>query len=324
MRFKHLIYVFFISIFFHNVQSMTLKSLERIEKEFWENDCPKSSLSSKKKSKEAVTKIFDPKISFVPSGTINLSNMYKWEIVKHLDAVQATKLKARTSNNHTHKYDTSFDRSGNGDPNPELIAYEGRNFRFSLNYNGYFGTKQPGNFYFQELEKQPLTYNDCQGITLDNPDVKLLLLGEISRRHAYDPSRRGNQNLNNGYDEFKDLPVSLGLAMASKMIRSKQIELASFWEKPGAYHLYTGSKGEREVALFKLYEQYESNYLNDLSEDKKKELHLKNLLKEYFQLEEVDNNISFLFYEKEEQSTLDISRIAIEYVNDLMKRLHIE
>lgn len=127
-----------------------------------------------------------------------------------------------------------------------------------------------------------LTY-DTPVLNFDTPECQLLLLGEVSRRHAHDPLRADNPAYHNGYDLHRRLPVGLGLAMAHTLIDSGKMNIGDFWLKKRPYHIYTGKKdGQREGAIMKIYAEYKKTYMPSLSNEEEK-THLKNLMDIYFE-----------------------------------------
>ncbi|XP_065567686.1 uncharacterized protein LOC136031807 isoform X2 [Artemia franciscana] len=199
---------------------------------------------------------------------------------------------ARYTSNQANPYKTSFDNydPSKGDPSPENIHYKGEACTIYLNYDGSPSTKQPGNVYLKRInyEKQ-LSYHKADKIKLDMPGVELLLLIEISRRHAIDTCRRNNNGPLNGSDEFCDLPVGLGLAMANELISAGKIDLSDFWTKNKMYHLYSGEKDQREEAFKKLYEKFQECEMRDLSDTEKK-IRLLGLLESYFEVEHIEKS----------------------------------
>ncbi len=298
--------------------------LVKLEQEFWSG--LRLSATAKKGAKKAVQKILNPQVKVGPSEEIDFSDMKKWEIVKHLDLVQEKKHEARLKTSEQAKnlsklprtpdskskktvkiqplsktpnkiYKTSFNKDGSGDPSPEKISYGGLKFKISLNYDGSPYTKQPGNLCLipnGEFFTSPIRYDNANGINLDAPDVKLLLLTEISRRHAEDKCREGDEDLLGGLDEFHDLPVGLGLAMANELISKNEIRLHDFWIKGRTYHLYTGDKATREEAFEQLCEKYQQTYMQNFSEEKKK-ISLLDLLNRYFEVPEENLGLSEMF-----------------------------
>ncbi|KAK2701471.1 hypothetical protein QYM36_019876 [Artemia franciscana] len=258
--------------------------LGELEKRFWEG--LELSLNAKMEAEKAVRKIFDPQLKMGPSERIVFSHMKKWEIVKHLDYVQQKKHDARYTSNQANPYKTSFDNydPSKGDPSPENIHYKGEACTIYLNYDGNTKTEQPGNVYFKRIDNKQLSYDNADKIKLDMPGVELLLLIEISRRHAIDTCRRNNNGPLNGSDKFCDLPVGLGLAMANELISAGKIDLSDFWTKNKMYHLYTGLKDQREKAFEKLYEKFQECEMRDLSDTEKK-IRLLGLLESYFEVE---------------------------------------
>jgi hypothetical protein len=276
-----------------------LTKLSKLEKDFW--DSLKERRPHKEKTSGAVKNITDPKAPIAPSAEIDFTGMAKWEIVKHLDEVQEKKHSARDGKikeiegTPKKKYNTRYHRLGTGDPSPEKIKFQGRQFSMSFNYDGNPRTQQPGNFHFIENMKLPLVYTKSEGINIDNPDAQLLLLGEISRRHARDPIRKID-------DEFKDLPVGLGLAMASRLIEDNSMQLEAFWLKGHQYHMYSGDENQRKVAIFEIYKLYSQKYMNTFSEEEKDE-HLQILMETHFEVpsEDISEDFKNLFLSEEEQ-----------------------
>lgn len=276
-----------------------LAKLSKQEKQFWESCTSRGGY--KEKTSEAVKNITDPTAAIAPSGEIDFTGMAKWEVVKHLDEVQQKKHKAREdikgkSGTPKKEYKTKYHSSGTGDPSPEKIKFQGRQFSMSFNYDGNPRTQQPGNFHFIESKKAPLVYTKSEGINIDNPDAQLLLLGEISRRHARDPIRKID-------DEFKDLPVGLGLAMASRLIEDNSMQLRAFWVKGQKYHMYSGNESQRKAAILEIYKLYSQTYLTNVPEEEK-DGHLQILMETYFEapsedISEVFRNM-FLGEEEEE------------------------
>lgn len=276
------------------INENSINKLNKIENRFWNSI--KHEKSFGKEVAKAVRKIRDPNINISASEEINLTNHRKWEIVQHLDTVQQKKLNARLNNHPNKPYLTSYNRNGNGDPSPEKIFFRETKMTISLNYNGSPSTKQPGNNYFIEDQKKAITFNLINGIDLETPAVQILLLNEISRRHAYDPSRANSKELNEGYDEFKDLPIGLCLAMASQAIRENKLQLKDFWLKTGDYHPYTGDLLKRKQACLKIYDVYKRNFLNNLNEIEER-FALENLMYTYFEYphDELSKNLCKMF-----------------------------
>ncbi len=276
-----------------------LTKLEKLEKDFW--DSLEGKRPHKEKTSEAIKNITDPKASIAPSAEIDFTGMAKWEIVKHLDEVQEKKHGARDGKikemqgTPKKEYKTKYHWSGAGDPSPEKIRYHGRQFKMSFNYDGSPLTQQPGTFHFIESSKAPLVYTKLEGVNIDNPDAQLLLLGEISRRHARDPIR-------NIDDEFKDLPVGLGLAMASQLIKDNSMQLNAFWMKEQKYHMYSGNEDQRKDAIFEIYKLYSQKYLANVSEEEKDD-HLQILMETYFEApsEDISEDFNNLFINDEEE-----------------------
>lgn len=282
--------------------------LVKIEKDFWDS-CP-SRDPAKQVAEAIVTPIFQPNVA--APAQADLTNMPKYQIVQHLDIVQSKKHQARRETNKRQpavkiqvnagsrvvsgqevNYITGYNSSANNvDPAAENISYNNRNFSFSMNYNGYKYTQQPGNFYFTEQGKSALVYDTLPaGLTLQSPDAELLLLGEVSRRHAWDQIRKIP-------DEFCELPVGLALAMANSLISKGYITLNDFWKNNGKYHVYSRTKTERTRNLQNLYALYANKIMSNIPlpagnlnnpdhEDLRKK-HLSVLMDNYFQVP-VDN-----------------------------------
>ena len=83
-------------------------------------------------------------------------------------------------------------------------------------------------------------------------------------------------------DEFWNLPVGLGLAMASKLLESEKIDFNSFWQKGGELHFFSGDGKERRNGLKQLFRRYSDEF--DL-EDYDEESYILNDAKEYFGFE---------------------------------------
>ncbi len=81
--------------------------------------------------------------------------------------------------------------------------------------------------YLQEAGSPPLVYTALPAGGIGDPAVQLLLFTEIARRKAIDPYRGGGPA--GMSDEYHDLPVGLGIAMARRLIGDNHITFDSFW-----------------------------------------------------------------------------------------------
>ncbi|UJR19144.1 hypothetical protein I4U23_022274 [Adineta vaga] len=109
------------------------------------------------------------------------------------------------------------------------ISFGDKAFFIVSNYDGSPKTGQPGNYGLYPSTWIPKSYGSIppeDGI--DDPEVMLLFLMEIVRRRIVDHKRN---NDNGGLkDEYHDLSVGLGIAMACQLIRDNEINLGLFWE----------------------------------------------------------------------------------------------
>jgi hypothetical protein len=210
-------------------------------------------------------------------GEVNLTRLTsKGCIVRHQLDVQKAKLAARS----LQKNDGSRYFTGENEICTELIRFHDRLFRLSLTYTG-APHIQTGNCVLRGDGQQ---YGLHYGIHINkaaapnhinDPEVMLLMLIEVSRRKAVDPHRR---NLS---DVFFNVPAALGVAMAERLALDGHILYDHFWCKwnQKKYHFFTGN--DRLDAFTRLGTKYVTVYLPKTSAQQKI-VHFRDLMQEHY------------------------------------------
>ncbi|CAF4410785.1 unnamed protein product, partial [Adineta steineri] len=107
--------------------------------------------------------------------------------------------------------------------------------------------------------RPPLRYDAWPNEYIDSPAIRLLFFIEIARRKAVDP----HQNLR---DEYHNLPVGLGIAMAYKLLGDQKIHLSEFWLSSGNAHIFSYGYRARWNGFRNLYKVYYNHYINDMND----------------------------------------------------------
>jgi hypothetical protein len=177
------------------------------------------------------------------------------EMVSVLLWVQSKKLKLRRTERHSSTYVTTWYHNApepalkyerERDPCPLLITLTNRSqFCYISNYSGYH--PQPGNCTLRELDKVRFSYFRPNKIherislpEFESDWYKLHLAMEIVRRKGETAQL---------CDTYFDLPVAVGIVMATKLVRMKHndpmVNLAILHEfvyntGPATYHIFSG------------------------------------------------------------------------------------
>ena len=261
-------------------------ALSAIELAFWTKtvEDPEEPLSNRRL--QLVESLENP-VTFLPPAAqpIDLSTYSYKAIVYHLLQVQEAKLKYRgqfkqDGSFYNTKYMSKVPNDLNDlDPLAEEIAFMGEIYALACAYDGAAKAKQPGNCVFKPKKGKMMTYDEVPDGHFKNPEAMLLLLIEIVRRRAIDPHHeRESGGLK---DEYHDLPVGLGIAMAYKLVEKKKIEFDTFWKKDQLYHMFTGGKDARYNAFCEIYKTYAAD--NEEVKSENLHEHMRALMEEIYQ-----------------------------------------
>lgn len=146
------------------------------------------------------------------------------------------------------------------------MDYKNKNYyHFTLNYSGQSeSAKQPGNSVIRQSvpwgKKNRMSYSinyskeDYFNFMQNNEDLKDLLLAlEVARRKVTDKG----VNLK---DEYYDLPLYSASMMAIELVNANKIAESDFWIKGGKYHMYSGTKTDREEGIKNIINRYVEVY----------------------------------------------------------------
>ncbi|CAF4883756.1 unnamed protein product, partial [Rotaria sp. Silwood2] len=127
-----------------------------------------------------------------------------------------------------------------------------------------------GNHILRHPIREPLSYKSKPPKKgAKDPEVMLLFLLEIVRRRIID--HRQEKEYGGLKDDFHDLPVGLGIAIAYEFMKKDKF-FEQFWKHDGKYHMFTGDKVLRWNAFWAIYEQYRNEHLKSASPEKIKQL----------------------------------------------------
>lgn len=191
---------------------------------------------------------------------------YKF-IVLSLITIQQNKLDRRgESLANGIKYEVEYKASpslNDHDALKVVVSFAKETFHIISNYDARSNLHQPGNHVLRHSIREPLTYKSKppkRGIK--DPEVLIFFLMEIVRRHIIDHHQ--NKEYGGLKDDFYDLPVGLGIAMASEYMKKEKF-FEHFWKHDGKYHMFTGDEKFRWNAFWAILEQYKTEHLKSAS-----------------------------------------------------------
>ncbi|CAF3455398.1 unnamed protein product [Rotaria socialis] len=167
------------------------------------------------------------------------------------------------------------------DPLTETIICDRKEFLLGCTYNASAGSKQPGNcFLCQKVTGQlkRLTFDRVPQGNFENTEAILILLMEIVRRRIIDNNYQYPPPLL--IDEYHDLPVGIGIAMAVKLIKDDYMLFEEFWIKDQRYHIFTDIKNSNK-SRYTAFDEIATLYMEKYPSLKFKE-DLKNLMQEFY------------------------------------------
>ncbi|CAF1504532.1 unnamed protein product [Adineta steineri] len=258
---------------------LTNDQLTNIENSFW-NKTDTAHLITKTITNLVVGSLIDESTTPTQRPTaVDLTSLSYEQIVRHLMDVQTVKLEQRNKPKRDGSHYTTYYKDAPSnicDVCAETIVYRGRRFILELRYNGSDHAKQPGNCLFTEDGRPPLRFDTLPNEYIDSPAIRLLFFIEIARRKAVDP----HQNLR---DEYYNLPVGLGTAMAYKLLGDQNIQLREFWLNSGDVHIFSSKyrfvRWKRFRNLCNVYYNY---YINDMNDSRTIIDHLRNLMSNFY------------------------------------------
>ncbi|CAF4633922.1 unnamed protein product, partial [Rotaria sp. Silwood2] len=121
-----------------------------------------------------------------------------------------------------------------------VVSIGKETFHIMSNYNAKSNSHQPGNHILRHPIREPLSYKSKPPKKgAKDPEVMLLFLLEIVRRRIID--HRQEKEYGGLKDDFHDLPVGLGIAIAYEFMKKDKF-FEQFWKHDGKYHMFTGDK----------------------------------------------------------------------------------
>ena len=187
-----------------------------------------------------------------PSPIVDFTPFSLGQMVSHMLDVQEAKLNHRLRVKIDGTQYVTFYGNDAVDSSLESMSLNGIVFTHSFLYNGNPKSFQPGNCVLRRNDVAA-SYNEL--IDRHSPEGVLLQLQEIVRRKAIDPRR------DNLPDQFANVPVSVGIAMADRLANDGLIDFGLFWlsKNQHRYHMFTGY--DRLEAFRRLGIRYVAAYL---------------------------------------------------------------
>ncbi|CAF1029104.1 unnamed protein product [Rotaria magnacalcarata] len=225
---------------------------------------------------ERITKCFDDKqaLQNQTKDAIKLSEKEYKFIVLSLIAIQQYKLDRRgESLANGSKYEVEYKASpplNDHDALKLVVSFGKETFNIISNYDAKSNSHQPGNHILRHSIREPLSYKSKPPKRgPKDPEVMLLFLLEIVRRRIID--HRQDKQYGGLKDDFHDLPVGLGIAMAYEFMKKDKF-FENFWKTDGKYHMFTGDKTLRWNAFWAIHEHYKNEHLKSTSPEMVKKL----------------------------------------------------
>ncbi|CAF4667740.1 unnamed protein product [Rotaria socialis] len=214
---------------------------------------------------ERITKCFDDKqaLQNQTKDAIKLSEKEYKFIVLSLITIQQYKLDRRgESLANGSKYEVEYKASpplNDHDALKLVVSFGKETFHIVSNYDAKSNSHQPGNHILRHSIREPLSYKSKPPKRgPKDPEVMLLFLLEIVRRRVID--HRQDKQYGGLKDDFHDLPVGLGIAMAYEFMKKDKF-FENFWKTDGKYHMFTGDKTLRWNAFWAIHEHYKNEHL---------------------------------------------------------------